>query len=92
MENDLAEARRSAASSAGLGAGTASSLSSSKGELVQLRREMERLRVRNLELEERLADVLDDEEADVLAGSEEADEGAAGDEEEDALVASSNGR
>lgn len=89
MENDLAEARRSAASSTGPSAAAASS--ASKGELVQLRREMERLRMRNLELEERLADVLDDDEADVLAGSEEADEGAAGYEDEQ-LGASSNDR
>ncbi|KPV72843.1 uncharacterized protein RHOBADRAFT_55517 [Rhodotorula graminis WP1] len=89
MENDLAEARRSAASSAGPGAGVSSS--ASKGELVQLRREMDRLRMRNLELEERLADVLDDKDADVLAGSEEADEVTTG-EDHDGLVASSNGR
>ncbi|GAA6054012.1 hypothetical protein JCM3770_002417 [Rhodotorula araucariae] len=75
METDLADARRaaSAASPSALAAPLAS-----KTELVQLRREVDRLRSRNVELEERLADVLDDEEADVLDEDDSEVEGIAG--------------
>lgn len=71
MENDLAEARRAAVAS---GAAGIAGPSGTRNELVQLRHEMERLRVRNLELEERLADVLDDEDADVLAAEDDAED------------------
>ncbi|BGP52330.1 hypothetical protein JCM10450v2_008301 [Rhodotorula kratochvilovae] len=74
METDLADARRAASAT------SASALvapAASKNELVQLRHEMARLRSRNLELEERLADVLDEEEADVLDEDGSEEEGAA---------------
>ncbi|GAA5937810.1 hypothetical protein JCM1841_004065 [Sporobolomyces salmonicolor] len=51
--------------------------STSKDELSRMRREMERLRRRNLELEEKLADTLEDERDDVLSnrGADEVERG-----------------
>lgn len=62
MENELADVRRRVSSPPLPDSTLVAAPVASKDELALMRREMERLRARNAELEERLADVLDEED------------------------------
>ncbi|GAA6030584.1 hypothetical protein JCM8097_006220 [Rhodosporidiobolus ruineniae] len=65
METELSALRRASPSSpSGASPAPTASTSTSKDELTRLRLELERLRTRNWELEERLADRLEEEEED----------------------------
>lgn len=77
MENELVDLRRRIPSSPAPDATTLTTPTPSKDELALMRQEMERLRARNAELEERLADVLDEElEDEPVRSVEEVTSGA----------------
>lgn len=64
MDDELADLRRQATHSAPSRSAPGTPVPVPKDEISRMRAELSRLRDRNAELEERLADVLDDEEAE----------------------------
>ena len=69
MDDELADLRRQSTQSAPSRSAPGTPVPVPKDEISRMRAELSRLRDRNAELEERLADVLDDEAAERAAAS-----------------------